>query len=261
MLSEVLAIKDLTIQFGGLTAVSELTLSIPECSIFGIIGPNGAGKTTVFNMLTGVYVPTSGSIRAFGQALDQKRTFEIAQSGLTRTFQNIRLFKELSVRQNVLVGLDHNPSFGKSSLLQSIFATPRYLKLEQKKKEESERLLALFDLCAQAEISAKNLPYGAQRRLEIARALGSGAKIILLDEPAAGMNSQETEVLMHTVRRLRDECRVTVVLIEHDMEFVMQICERIAVLDYGKKIAEGRAEEIQKNQAVLDAYLGTGNKK
>ncbi len=255
-MSTVLTTENLTMQFGGLKAVCDLSLSIPEKSIFGIIGPNGAGKTTVFNMLTGVYEPTQGSIRALGKRVNGMRPYEIARLGMSRTFQNIRLFKNLSVIDNVILGIDHDPSTPKSGLIPCLFRSKRSRMNEAKKIETAKSLLRLLQLEHDANECSGNLAYGEQRRLEIARALATGARIVLLDEPAAGMNSVETEELMRCIRHIRDEREVTVLLIEHDMKLVMGICERIAVLDYGKKIAEGTPEEIQKHPAVLEAYLG-----
>lgn len=251
----------LTMQFGGLKAVSDLTLHIPKGCIFGLIGPNGAGKTTAFNMLTGVYRPTSGTVLAFGEDITGLPPYIITAKGFARTFQNIRLFKDLSVLDNLRISLDQSPLTKKFNLLSTLLRTQKVLDEEAKKDQRAFELLKFFGLDTRAETLARNLPYGHQRRLEIARALATGAELVLLDEPAAGMNGQETADLMLTLREIRSRLNVTVLLIEHDMKLVMTVCDRLAVLDYGVKIAEGTPSEVQHDENVIRAYLGTGQDK
>jgi branched-chain amino acid transport system ATP-binding protein len=242
-----------TIRFGGLTAVKDFKLSLKQGELVGLIGPNGAGKTTAFNLLTGVYQPTEGEITLCGKPIRGLRPHQIAALGLTRTFQNIRLFKDLSVIENVLVAMHLGH---KATLAGAVLSSPAARREEGAMREEAARLLGLLDLAGREGWEAKNLPYGAQRRLEIARALATRPKVLLLDEPAAGMNDTETDELMEMIRRLRGEFGVTILLIEHDMGLVMGICERIIVLDHGLTIAEGAPDEIKRHPEVLKAYLG-----
>ena len=249
----VLEVKDLGIDFGGLTAVNNLDMTVYEGEIYGLIGPNGAGKTTVFNMLTKVYQPTRGTITIAGTDMAKLNAVEANKAGVARTFQNIRLFSNLSVIDNVKVGMHNRINYG---VITSIFHTPKYYKAEKEADEKAMKLLEIFGLADKADTIASNLPYGAQRRLEIARALASDPKLLLLDEPAAGMNPQETEDLMAMIRKIRDLFPISILLIEHDMRLVMGICERITVLNYGMKLAMGTPAEIQANPEVIKAYIG-----
>ena len=251
--SPILEVNDLGIDFGGLTAVNDLNLKIYPEEIVGLIGPNGAGKTTVFNMLTKVYEPTRGSIKLCGEDTSKMNTIDVNKAGIARTFQNIRLFMNMSVLDNVLCGM-HNHTEYKS--FTSILRLPKFYSEESMIDEKAMQLLEIMDLKDEAETLAGNLPYGAQRRLEIARALATEPKLLLLDEPAAGMNPQETEELMETIRFVRDHFKIAILLIEHDMKLVMGTCDRITVLNFGMMLAEGTPEEIQANPEVVKAYLG-----
>ena len=249
----ILKADHITMQFGGLTAVSNFYLNIKEGELVGLIGPNGAGKTTVFNMLTGVYKPTKGKIYFNNQEINEKKVDQITALGMARTFQNIRLFTNLSVLDNVMVGCHLRL---KSSVLNAIFRFPEYLQEEDEMKKEAKELLKEVNLEKLENNLAGGLPYGQQRKLEIARALATRPKLLLLDEPAAGMNPQETKELMSFIQEIQDKFKLTIILIEHDMKVVMGICKRILVLDYGKTIAEGNPIEIQHNPEVIKAYLG-----
>lgn len=249
----ILEVRGLGIDFGGLTAVDDFNLMIGKSEIAGLIGPNGAGKTTVFNLLTSVYQPTRGVILLDGVDTKGKKTYQVNQMGIARTFQNIRLFSQMSVIDNVKVGLHQDYKY---NLFQAMTRMSRYWKEEKRVDAEARKLLGIFDMEKMADVPAGSLPYGAQRRLEIIRALATHPKLLLLDEPAAGMNPSETAELMDTIRRIRDEFQIAVMLIEHDMSLVMGICEGIAVLNFGKIIAKGTPEEIRSNPLVIEAYLG-----
>lgn len=255
--SPVLYATHLGISFGGLASVDDINLFVGPTEISGMIGPNGAGKTTVFNLLTKVYQPTSGTILIDGKDTSGMTTADVNRAGVARTFQNIRLFNNLSVADNVKVGLHNNISY---SAIEGILRLPRYWKAERAAQQKALELLSLFDMQELADVKAGSLAYGAQRKLEIVRALATGPKLLLLDEPAAGMNPSETYELMENIRKIRDRFQIAVLLIEHDMNLVMGICEGIAVLNYGKIIAKGTPEEIQNNPAVIEAYLGSSRR-
>ena len=249
----ILQIKNLGIDFGGLTAVNNLDMDVYEGEIYGLIGPNGAGKTTVFNMLTKVYQPTRGTITLDGKDFAKLDPVQANLSGIARTFQNIRLFDNLSVLDNVKTGMQNSLKY---SLLDSIFRTGRFRSVERESDTKALELLDIFGLKDFADLSAGNLPYGAQRRLEIARAMATSPKLLLLDEPAAGMNPQETEDLMDMIRTVRDHFGISILLIEHDMKLVMGICERITVLNFGMTLTQGTPAEVQSNPEVIKAYIG-----
>ena len=248
-----LEVKKLGISFGGLRAVDEFSISIEKGELYCLIGPNGAGKTTIFNLLTGVYKPTDGTITLDGVNLTGKSTIEINKAGIARTFQNIRLFSNLSVIDNVKAGLSNNYRYSAAT---GIFRLPKYFKVEKEMNEKAMELLKVFDLDKEAELPASGLPYGKQRKLEIARALATEPKLLLLDEPAAGMNPNETAELMNTIRQVRDDFDMTVLLIEHDMSLVSGICERLSVLNFGQLLRQGKTAEVLSDPEVITAYLG-----
>lgn len=251
--SPILEARHLGIDFGGLTAVNDFNMAIGRTEIAGLIGPNGAGKTTVFNLLTKVYHPTRGTILLDGRDTAGMNTVQVNQIGIARTFQNIRLFKTLSVMDNVLIGLHNEMEY---NLASSILRLPHYWRAEKIAKERAMELLSIFDMQDLWDHEAGSLPYGAQRRLEIVRALGTNPSLLLLDEPAAGMNPSETSELMETIQKIRDTFEIAIMLIEHDMNLVMGICEGICVLNFGQIIAKGTAADIQNNPEVIKAYLG-----
>lgn len=248
-----LEVNNLGISFGGLRAVNEFHLKIEKGCLYGLIGPNGAGKTTVFNLLTGVYKPNEGVILLDGKNIVGKKTIEINKEGIARTFQNIRLFKDLTVKDNVKAGLHNHYRY---SALEGIFRLPNYFKKEKEMDEKAMELLRVFDLDQEADLLASTLPYGKQRKLEITRALATKPKLLLLDEPAAGMNPNETKELMETIRFVRDSFDMTVLLIEHDMKLVSGICEELTVLNFGEVLAEGKAQDVLNDPEVIKAYLG-----
>ena len=248
-----LDVSNLSISFGGLKAVSEFNLTIKKGQLYGLIGPNGAGKTTIFNMLTGVYKPDTGSIILDGLNLTKLSTIEANHAGIARTFQNIRLFKELTVIDNVKVGLHNHHKY---STFEGIFRLPKYFKVEKEIEEKALELLKVMGLENERDVTAANLPYGKQRKLEIARALATDPKLLLLDEPAAGMNPNETAELMDTIRFVRENFDMTILLIEHDMKLVSGICEEVTVLNFGQVLAQGNTSEVLNDPAVITAYLG-----
>lgn len=248
-----LEVKNIGISFGGLKAVDNFSVSIEKGQLYGLIGPNGAGKTTVFNLLTGVYKPDSGSILLDGKNITGKSTIEINQAGIARTFQNIRLFKDLSVLDNVKAGLHNHHKY---STIEGILRLPKYFKVEKEMNERAMELLKVFDLDKECDFKASNLPYGKQRKLEIARALATEPKLLLLDEPAAGMNPNETAELMETIRFVRDNFDMTILLIEHDMKLVSGICEELTVLNFGQVLTQGETSAVLNDKRVITAYLG-----
>lgn len=248
-----LEVKNLSISFGGLRAVDDFNMTIEKGQLYGLIGPNGAGKTTVFNLLTGVYKPTEGIIRLDGKDITGKSTIEINKTGVARTFQNIRLFKDLTVLDNVKAALHNHHSY---STITGILRLPKYYKVEKEMNEKALEILKVFDLDKEAGNLASNLPYGKQRKLEIARAIATEPNLLLLDEPAAGMNPNETQELMDTIRFVRDHFDTTILLIEHDMKLVGGICEELTVLNFGQVLTQGKTDKVLNDPVVITAYLG-----
>ncbi|MBQ4156350.1 MAG: ABC transporter ATP-binding protein [Clostridia bacterium] len=255
MSNVVLETKNLGISFGGLKAAQNVNITVKKNQLYGLVGPNGAGKTTVFNLITGVYQPTEGTFFLEGEELKGKSQETINHKGIARTFQNIRLFNNMSVIRNVMVGLHYQPEF-KCSFVTSILRLPKHFKVEKAMRERAKEILKIFDLYEERNNLACNLPYGKQRKLEIARALATNTKLLLLDEPAAGMNPNETAELMETIRFIRDNFDMTILLIEHDMKFVSGLCDEITVLNFGTELAQGDPAVVLKNPEVITAYLG-----
>lgn len=255
MSNVVLETKNLGISFGGLKAAQNVNITVKKNQLYGLVGPNGAGKTTIFNLITGVYQPTEGTFFLEGEELKGKSQETINHKGIARTFQNIRLFNNMSVVRNVMVGLHYQPEF-KCSFVTSILRLPKHFKVEKAMREKAKEILKIFDLYEERNNLACNLPYGKQRKLEIARALATNPKLLLLDEPAAGMNPNETAELMETIRFIRDNFDMTILLIEHDMKFVSGLCDEITVLNFGTELAQGDPAVVLKNPEVITAYLG-----
>ncbi len=250
----VLKVENVSKKFGGLLAINRASFSIKEREIFGLIGPNGAGKTTIFNIITGNYRPTEGDIYLLGEKITKLKNYKIVRKGVARTFQNIRLFSSMSVLENILIGYDYQAKY---SYFEAIFRLPRFFRAEKEIKKEAEELLEFLGLKEFKEQKATTLSYGNQRKVEIARALATKPKLLLLDEPVAGMNPNETKELANLLFEIRDKFNITILLIEHDMKFVNHLCDKVLVLDYGKTIFEGRVEDAINNKEVINAYLGT----